>query len=241
MRRIWLTLLVTLWFTACHPIQHPLFLIQPSVTPPPYPPLTCEQILGVEVRSLRGELAEQDQLFGWIEEAFRVDRTQMEVLDLNQPPNPLNKWFVTWSKAGITYQITVSEGTVYGVRIIYPQEAVTIEKVIDCIGEIPEYYFAQYSLVRPAEIRPYYQSVFFMLFPERGIFAAVPHETNPQPFTPQVNEGRSVSDIVYTNPGSPSEVFNRSFGFPDNRRVTPQPQPWPGGWDEIKFIDTTAE
>lgn len=241
MRKISLFILAVLCLTACQPIQHPLLMTQPLLTPTPHPPLTCDQILGIEIRSLWGESVEQDQLFQWIEEIFEVERTQMEVLDLNQPPNPMDKWFVTWRGANITYEITVSKNIVDRIRIVYSQEAVTVQEVIDCIGQMPEFYFAEYTLVQPAEVRPYYQSMFRMLFTELGMFSGVWPEQNTQPFSPQVNGSSHISSIAYVKPGTPVEVYNRTFGFPDNHRVYPQPQPWPGSWDEIQFVDTTTD
>ena len=240
MRRIWLPILAILCLTACQPIQYPLFTVEASADLPLSPPLNCEHIMGEKIRSVGGDSSERDHLPQWVEESFQLDRTQIEVLDLNAYPDPLDKWFITWDAAGITYQITVGEGVVSRVGINFPEDVTTVQEVINCIGETPEYYVAEYILVEPPETEAYYQSMFDMLLPELGLMYGVWHEQRNQPFSPQVSGSSYVSSIVYVKPGSPLEVYNRAFGFPDNRIVSPPPQPWPKNWEEIEFADKTG-
>lgn len=228
-RTFWLLIAVSFWFTACRPIQEP--------TP------ACDTILGTSLHDLRGQVVGREQLLRLVEQEYGIDQTQIEMLSLQDNPfwRGGDVWYITWSKGGVSYDISVDEDSVVSrIDILYKAKPVTVKEVIDCIGQAPEHYRASYRLELPPNARRYYRAIFIMSFTSLGI-VTTSHETSLQPFTPFVNEHTPIGALVFIQPGSPQQVFNRAFGLPDEAELTFDPQPWPGSWDEIQFVDIRAD
>jgi hypothetical protein len=174
-----------------------------------------------------------------IEEIYKVGRVQMEVRVFKED-YPFwsggDIWDVQWVESGVRYRVDVEEDNIIStISIVFTSTTVTAQEVIDCIGQAPEHYRASYRLELPPDALRYYRAIFIMSFTSLGI-VTTSHETSLQPFTPFVNEHTPIGALVFIEPGSPQQVFNRAFGLPDEAELSFEPQPWPGSWDAIQFV-----
>lgn len=229
-RTFWLLITVSFWFTACRPIQGP--------TP------ACDTILGTSIHDLRGQVVGREQLLRLVEQEYGIDQKQIEMLSLKDNPfwRGGDVWHVKWVKAGVSYDISVDENSVVSrIDILYEAKSVTVNEVIDCLKQTPEHYSAEYRHMFTDYSPPFHLYSFRLLFTSLGIVAGVMSEDRVSSDPPELNDDIQVSSLIYVEPGSPRQTYNRALGFSVDTNLTPEPQPWPGNWNEIQFVDIRAE
>lgn len=228
MKFVWSLVLLAFLSTSCQPIQ--------QLT------LTCDQILATSIADMRGEVVELDQILDSLSESYRVDKEQLEVLRLKDNPvwSGGDVWYVKWSKNGINHQISVNESsTVYRLDLVFGLSQVTAQEIIDCLGQAPQYYSAEHRLMSTDYAAPFHSYSLTLLFPSLGVVVGTVNRSEATPVPPELQPTIWVSRLVYIEPGSPHQIYNQAFGFSVDSKITSEPQPWPGSWEQIEFVDIT--
>jgi hypothetical protein len=234
MKKIFLLAIVQMWLAACIPMY---------MTELPKVELDCHSMFGVPINALVEKEVEQQQLIKMIEEAYNIPENQIELRNFRDYEfwTGGDVWDIQWDKLGVNYNVSGKDSIIYRIDIRYQKQSQpSVKRVTDCLEELPQHYIAIYQSEVPPDAPRYYSASATLLFAEKGM-TITSYENRPQPFIPTLTENTYIGRITYVKPGSSLQVYKRSISLSDNVEAMFEPQPWPGSWNEIQFIDTTEQ
>lgn len=234
MKKLLLIAIVQLWLAACISVYR-VELRRVD--------LPCNSILAEPINALVEQEIKQQQLIKMIEEAYNILEDQMEVRNFQDYDfwTGGDVWDVQWDTLGVNYTVSVKDNIIYRIDIRYQERSQpSVKRIIECLGDLPRHYIAIYQTEIPPDALSYYSASVTLLFAEYGM-VTTSYDARSQPFTPTLNENTPIGRVTYIKPGTSLQVYNRSIGYPEDAKVMFEPQPWPGSWDAIEFVDTTSQ
>lgn len=184
-----------------------------------------------------------------VEEAVQIIELQYGVesddVVINEFSN-INEWelVIEWPMYGLVITLFRKNGNLAQIYINPNQARIASGRIVECVGSKPEWYRAIYG---PRMERPSLDYVFEMWSPAEGIVTQTRGNVRSTERLPVISPDTEITYLFIAQPGSLEDVLIRigppivPFSISLNEGTVwenaLQPRPWPGNWEDIKFVE----